>query len=418
MRALGLLTTASAAFQLCSLPNSYKPTLSDTCALGGSRVLVNAARGEVEAGVVLLDNTGGGGGAVGPVSLGLTWDAGSAPAGVSIGGPFLVGYVHTEKSPRYGASAAGWFADALLPWPAGGAPLTSQLTAWVNFNVSTAAAPGTYTGAFAASPAAGAPLPFSLTVFAATVPPLATSPFTTVYAFDSGILPRVYDAATVDLNKTKLAYLDALAGLRFPATNIYADAPLPIAEYQYLAAQGSRILILADISGLPFGEGGVAPYAPRRSTRGGGAARGGGGGGAGCPTYSPSYISKMVALLQPTWDALTALGLQDRATVYGFDEIDPSCEPAVRQLFAAAKAAFPGVRTLSAIDWPSVPLDLPLDVWVLQYQLVDANVTGPWVAAGKQLFTYHCIEPAGAAFLNTFKCVESWARPRGVGGWC
>lgn len=110
----------------------------------------------------------------------------------------------------------------------------------------------------------------------------------------------------------------------------------------------------------------------------------------------------MVKLLQPAWDALSALGLQSRATVYGFDEVDASCEPAVRQLFSAAKSAFPGVRTLSAVDWPSVPLDLPLDAWVLQYQLVDRNVTDPWVAAGHELFVYHCIEPSQPGFLNTF----------------
>ena len=72
----------------------------------------------------------------------------------------------------------------------------------------------------------------------------------------------------------------------------------------------------------------------------------------------------MVELLNKTWTGLQSLGLSHLATVYGFDEIDASCEPSVRALFAAAKAAFPGIRTLSAIDWPTVPLDLPLDIWV------------------------------------------------------
>ena len=391
------------ALTLCALSNSYKPSLTDTCAVGAPRASAHAARGEVEAVAVLLDNTAGG---AGTVTLELLWDGGSAPVGVTASAPLLLGYVHTEKSPRYGASATGWFADALLPWPAGGAPLGPQLAAWFNFNVSATAAPGTYTGTITTgtSPAADAPLPFSLTVYSYTVPPLAASPFTTVYAFDSDILPRVYDPARVDINATRVAYLDALAGLRFPATNIYASAPLPIEEYEYLAAQGAPILILADISGLPFGEGGVAPYASRGSVRSGAAPRRAA--AAACPTFSPAYVSKMVALLQPTWDALTALGLQARATVYGFDEIDSSCEPAVRQLFAAAKAAFPGVRTLSAIDWHTVPLDLPLDVWVLQYQLVNRSVTDAWVAAGHQLFVYHCIEPSGAAYLNTFNEVS------------
>ena len=401
----------AAAFQLCALSNAYKPTLLDTCvsAGGGPRAAINAARGEIEAAVVLLDN--GGGGASGtPVAIQVSWDGGAAPAGVALGGPYLVTYVHTQQSPRYEASSTGWYADALLPWPSGaGAPLGAQLTAWINFHVSAAAAPGTYTGTISTLPAAAAPLPFTLTVFATAIPPLGESPFATVYAFDGSILSKPYGHG-VDLNATKFQFLDALAALRFPSVNIYAKAPMPLEDYKYLAAQGVKTLILADISGLPFGEGGVAPYKPRG--RGFFAGRGSsataaaaviGAPVAACPTFSPTYISKMVAFLQPTWDALTALGLQQYATVYGFDEIDPSCEPAVRQLFAAAKSAFPGVRTLSAIDWPAVPLDLPLDVQVLQYQLVNRSITDPWVAAGHELYTYHCIEPSGAAYLNTFK---------------
>ena len=383
---------------LCGLPPSLKTTLADSCRSAGgdaAAAALDAARGEVEAVQVLLDNAGGA--ALPAAALSLTWDAGAPPAGVAALAPALVSYVHTEASPRYAASATGWFADALLPWPAAGAPLAAggQLTAWLSFNVSARAAPGVYTGVLAVA-GSGQRLPLRLTVWAATLPPLAQSAFKTAYAFDEGPAMRVYGAAA-DRNRTIRAYFDALAALRFPATNIYADAPLPLWQYEYLGAQGAPILILADISSLPFSD---APAPPRRRALAGGS-------GhrqlpAACPSFSQSYISAMVALLQPTWDALGALGLQDRATVYGFDEIDASCEPVVRQLFAAAKAAFPGVRTLSAIDWPTVPLDLPLDVWVLQYQLVNRTVTDAWIAAGHELYTYHCIEPSGANFLNTF----------------
>ena len=92
----------------------------------------------------------------------------------------LLTYVHTEASPRYAGSVAGWFGDALLPWPAGGldVPPRSQLTAWVTFRVDAAAVPGTYNGTFSVPGAAS--LPLALTVWPLTVPPLASSPFTTV----------------------------------------------------------------------------------------------------------------------------------------------------------------------------------------------------------------------------------------------
>jgi hypothetical protein len=183
-------------------------------------------------------------------------------------------------------------------------------------------------------------------------------------------------------------------------------------QYEYLAAQGSSILILADISGLPAPSDTFTGMRHSRklssSTYSSSSSSFSSSSSStsiktnDCPTFSPAYITFMISYLKPTWDALGVLGLQSRATVYGFDEIDPSCEPVVRQLFSAAKAAFPGIRTLSAIDWPSVPLDLPLDVWVLMYQLVNQSVTDPWVAAGHELYVYHCIEPSEPGFLNTF----------------
>lgn len=306
----GCLASARAV-QLCAVPVTQKTTLDDTCAssAGNSSVAaVDAARGEIEGVQLLLDNAGGGA-APSAVGVSITWAAGAAPAGVSVAGIFLVTYVHTEASPRYAGSRAGWFADALLPWPAGGLPLPAngQLTAWVSFNVSAAAAPGVFEGALVA---AGASLPLRLTVWRALVPALADSPFKTIYAFDQGPAMKVYGSA-VDANATLLAYMDALAALRFPATNIYADAPLPIWQYEKLAQEGAPVLILADISNLPFSTEDGRPLPPPEAAarrRGRRALAGERAPAAACPTFSPSYISSMVALLQPAWDALGAMG--------------------------------------------------------------------------------------------------------------
>ena len=381
---------------LCALSNSYTPLLSDSCSsTGGKEMAVDAARGEIEAGAMLLDNFGG---VAMPLSEPtITWDAGAPPPGVSVSAA-LLGFVHTEKSPRYAGSAAGWFADSLLPWPSAPLPAGGSWAAWLRFDISVDAAPSVYTGVVSAG---GASLPLRLEIFNVVVPPLASSPFRAVYAFDDSALSGWYGSSQIDVNASLRVWLDALAGLRMPATNIYASSPLPLWLYEYLGNQGAPILILADISSLPqTDDGGEAlpPVAARRgAVAGPGQLRRGD-----CPVFDQAYIDRMVALLKPTWDALGPLGLQSRATVYGFDEIDASCEPAVRQLFAAAKAAFPGLRTLSAIDWPAVPLDLPLDVWVLQYQLVNRSVTDPWIAAGHELYVYHCIEPSEEGFMNSF----------------
>lgn len=41
-------------------------------------------------------------------------------------------------------------------------------------------------------------------------------------------------------------------------------------------------------------------------------------------------------------------------------------------------------------------------VWVLQYESYNAADTAPWLAAGKQQWWYHCIEPSDLNHLNTF----------------
>ena len=382
---------------LCALPSSYKPTLTDSCsaAFSAPSASLSAARGELESVAVLLDSA-----SASVAEPTLDWDAGSAPAGVTLSVRLLT-YMHTEASPRYAGSAAGWYAEALLPWPLEGVSVGpgGNVAAWLTLNVSASAAPGVYSGLVRAG---GASLPLSLQVFALALPPLGQSPFKSIYAFDASILPRAYQHVQgFNASATRSEYWARLAASRFPATNIYAQQPLTLAEYAELAALGSNVLILADISSLPG-----SPYLSARRTHSAQAQAGPGAGAgsalAACPTFSPAYIASMVALLNATWVGLQGLGLAHLATVYGFDEIDAACEPSVRALFSAAKAAFPGVRTLSAIDWATVPLDLPLDTWILQYQLVQPSVAAAWVGAGHELGVYHCIEPSQPGFLNTF----------------
>ena len=102
--------------------------------------------------------------------------------------------------------------------------------------------------------------------------------------------------------------------------------------------------------------------------------------------------------------ALKAKGLDQWSYVYGFDEVPSNCEPVLRQVFGAVKRAFPGLKTMAAINWPKVATDLPLDVWVLQYQLFDEfgpEISSNWTQA-KELWLYHCIEPNSMRYLNTF----------------
>ena len=40
-----------------------------------------------------------------------------------------------------------------------------------------------------------------------------------------------------------------------------------------------------------------------------------------------------------------------------------------RPVFGATKARWPSLRTSAVLNWSPMPTDLPLDVWILQYQI-------------------------------------------------
>ena len=309
-----IFNTAAAAVTACGGLSTVKPKLNDTCAtLAGSSATVDvaAARGELEAAIVLLE------GDATAAGLSVVW-SGAEPLGVSYS-VALIGFVHTEASPRYAGSIAGWFADPLLPWSSATrvSPNASR-AALVTFNVSTSAVPGTYHGTINVTDQGvqATQLALLLTVWPIVIPPPGSSPFATAYAFDDSAPTRFYGADDIDVNATTLRFYELLAGLRFPATNIYASAPLPSWKYSLLGAEGARALILADISSLPFdgiaaaddGDAAGHRVGLRSTSRAAETAPA----AVACPTFSQAYIDSMVSLLTPAWEALGTLGLRDR----------------------------------------------------------------------------------------------------------
>ena len=194
-----------------------------------------------------------------------------------------------------------------------------------------------------------------------------------------------------------------------PPDSIYVTKPRNVSEYVEMAKRGARWFSLLDVSGLPLSptQDGEASDSLRQSSHHGihrhaddnhhprrrlGS----------CANYTSEYVERMLAVLEPTASALQRQGLLDRAYVYGFDENPQSCEPQVRKLFGAIKAKWPTLRTVATLNWPKMPTDLPVDIWVLQYQEYDEETAKPWIAAGKQQFWYHCIEPHSLKYLNSF----------------
>jgi len=121
-----------------------------------------------------------------------------------------------------------------------------------------------------------------------------------------------------------------------------------------------------------------------------------------CANYTQEYVDRMLKLLAGSVTTLEAKGLLDHAYVYGFDECPISCEPQVRKLFGAIKAQWPSLKTSAVLNWSPMPPDLPLDVWILQYQEFVPADAEAWHKAGGLMWLYHCIEPHSLRYLNTF----------------
>ena len=151
---------------------------------------------------------------------------------------------------------------------------------------------------------------------------------------------------------------------RVPPDALYISEPRSIEDYQFLADHGVSWFSLLDVCSLPLNDSIPAPHATDLSRARPGSYRG----VQDCPQYSADYVKRLILKLNPIVGLLEERGLLQYAYVYGFDENPQSCEPQVRQLFGAIKMAFPKLRTVATLNWSPMPVDLPVDVWVLQYE--------------------------------------------------
>ena len=63
------------------------------------------------------------------------------------------------------------------------------------------------------------------------------------------------------------------------------------------------------------------------------------------------------------------------------------CESQVRKLFGATKKEFPALKTAAVLNWSPMPVDLPVDIWILQYEEFNPEDVKAWVEAGKRKFS-------------------------------
>ena len=290
---------------------------------------------------------------------------------------------------RYAGSGGGWRPDPLLSPVENSVLLESGVTQpiWVSVVVPRDIPSGQYSSSLSlelSSPhfeTLSQQVEVELTVWNIDLPPLKEAKFPAIFSFNPSNLDVVYGKKAEDV---KRKFYDLFLSQRVGGDNLYTTVPTNITTAAYLASKGVEWLSLYDV----YGAAGVTEQELDRVT------------GA-CVNFTDAMVQKVLDILTPVVADYEARGILGNMFVYGFDETPASCEASIRRIFGAIKRKWPLVRTVAVLNWLP-PTDLPLDVWVLQYEVYNETQASTWTAAGKQQWWYHCIEPSGPSYLNSF----------------
>ena len=243
-------------------------------------------------------------------------------------------------------------------------------------------------------------VPINVTVWDIKMPNTKESDFQTAFSFDESTLSSFYNSTKYNLTEMKYKYFDLLTKSRIPPDELYMSSPRVLSDYYYL----SKVTSYANLEDVESHIGSQ------------------------CSNFSDSQINSVFESLNDTIVGLTDADILNISYVYGFDEADQSeCESGVYQLFGSILKEYNNtIRTMAALNWGNMPQDLPLNVWTLQYEYYNETKANAWVTTTKNqnqnenenknknkdkqvketidhsLWLYHCIEPSGIDYLNTF----------------
>ena len=301
-----------------------------------------------------------------------------------------VGYVYCKATTRYVGSGGGWLPDPLLPPLNGLITLESEVTQplWISVKIPSDYPPGVYNSSVVVTISgkgnisSAITIPMSLTVWKIQLPPLAKSKFPAIFSFNRNVLNEVYGTKSDNVARK---FEDLLIDQRMGGNNLYTGTPTNLTQAQYLAKAGVQWISLFDVYGVT----GIASLSREGKVQGA------------CLDFTNDLIQKAIQILSPSIATAQQMNILDNLFVYGFDEAPETCEQSIRNLYTALKAKWQDLRTVATVNWlPDTAI--PIDVWVLQYEEYSEKDATEWVQSGKQQWWYHCIEPSGVKYLNTF----------------
>ena len=402
----------------CVLPATVHVLQNQTCStfssLAAHTVQWQAMRGEQEARQVLLDTR--------------AWETALNMSGYLsvtfsdlrgqndvLSGKFLqwfqVGYVYCNHTTRYADSGGGWRPDPLLPpsfenTVALEVPVTTPI--WIKLLVPYTSTSSDYVGditltvSLPNSETLVQKISVHLTVWNISLPTLREAKFPAVFSFSPAILEPVYGE-----NSSSVAHLfyQLLTDQRVVGDDLYTTHPTDLELAEQLSQSGVQWLSLYDV----YGAVGIDDAMKVKGA---------------CVNFTDELVEKVIGILSPVVEEYSKAEILENMFVYGFDEAPEICAQSLRNVYGAIKTKWPQLRTVATLNWLPAG-DLPLDVWVLQYEFYNVTAAAQWVALGKQQWWYHCIEPSGTQYLNMFierpllmaRLLFWLASANPVGGW-
>lgn len=300
-----------------------------------------------------------------------------------------VGYVNCKTTTRYPGSGGGWRPDPLLmPTVNNNITLEAIVTQplWLTIHIPPTAIAGEYVGRIAITVQSNGAtmftdIPIYLVVWDILLPELKTANFSSAFSFDTNALKDYYR----NVSNMKFDYYNMLVDQRVANNDLYQGIPSPDEDYEFLFKAGVQYMGLVDVDAIRS----MIMNDGEERLRGT------------CHNYTSDEVDKVIAYLDPYVEKYDKLGYLGNMFVYGFDEVSEDCVDSITKMFGEIKSKWPTLTTMAAINFIP-PTTLPLDIWVLQYEYYDKEKTASWIKSGKKQWWYHCIEPSGDAYLNSF----------------
>lgn len=306
---------------------------------------------------------------------------------------FQVGYVFCKPTTRYPGSGGGWRPDPLLPPRNEMVVLESEVTQplWLSVKIPVDFQSGIYNSSIivtiSGKTSTTVTIPVTLTVWTIKLPPLGESKFPAMFSFSRSAINTIYGDKAQEIGDK---FEQVLISQRMGGNNLYTSVPTNLTEAKSLANSGVQWISLFDVYGAAGAGRETRPH-QHSVNRIQGA----------CLNFTQDLINKAIQILSPSIASAQKMEILDNLFVYGFDEAPQTCEESIRSLYTALKQKWSNLRTVATVNWlPDT--SIPMDVWVLQYEEYNQDQANKWIQAGKQQWWYHCIEPSGIQYLNSF----------------